>query len=60
MLLSLIIFHFFILKELLMSFEFILRIVAMFILAIGGGYWGFNFSEANPATPWLIAKFWTR
>ena len=33
-----------------MSFEFILRIIGMVILAIGGGYWGFDLSKANPGT----------
>jgi uncharacterized protein YacL len=31
-----------------MSFEFILRIIGMIILAIGGGYWGFGLSKFNP------------
>ena len=40
----------FISKELFMSFEFILRIVGMFVLAIAGGYWGFDISKSNPTT----------
>ncbi len=31
-----------------MSFEFILRIVGMFVLAVAGGYWGFDVSRFNP------------
>jgi uncharacterized protein YacL len=31
-----------------MSFEFILRIVGMFVLAVIGGYWGFDISRFNP------------
>jgi uncharacterized protein YacL len=31
-----------------MSFEFILRIIGMILLAIGGGYWGFGLSKFNP------------
>ena len=31
-----------------MSFEFILRIVGMIVLAIGGGYWGLGLSKFNP------------
>ncbi len=31
-----------------MSFEFILRIIGMFVLGIGGGYWGFEIATANP------------
>jgi uncharacterized protein YacL len=31
-----------------MSFEFILRIIAMFALAVAGGFWGFRISEFNP------------
>ena len=30
-----------------MSFEFILRIIGMFVLAIAGGYWGFDVSRFN-------------
>ncbi|HMV95211.1 MAG TPA: TRAM domain-containing protein [Anaerolineales bacterium] len=37
-----------------MSFEFILRIFAMFALAIGGGMWGFNFTKANPETDPIV------
>ena len=33
-----------------MSFEFILRIIGMFVLAIGGGYWGFDVARSNPTT----------
>jgi len=31
-----------------MSFEFILRIIGMIVLAVGGGYWGFEFSKFTP------------
>ncbi|HRQ25333.1 MAG TPA: PIN domain nuclease, partial [Anaerolineales bacterium] len=31
-----------------MSFEFILRIIGMFAMAIAGGIWGFDFSKYNP------------
>ncbi len=31
-----------------MSFEFILRIIGMVVLAIGGGYWGYELSAFNP------------
>jgi uncharacterized protein YacL len=31
-----------------MSFEFILRIVGMIVMAIAGGYWGFGLSRFNP------------
>jgi uncharacterized protein YacL len=37
-----------IMKELLMSFEFILRIIGMVVLAVVGGFWGFDVSQANP------------
>ncbi|MBK9211199.1 MAG: TRAM domain-containing protein [Anaerolineales bacterium] len=33
-----------------MSFEFVLRIIGMFVLAIAGGYWGFDVSKSNPTT----------
>jgi uncharacterized protein YacL len=35
-------------KELLMSFEFILRIIGMIVMAIVGGYWGFELSKFTP------------
>lgn len=31
-----------------MSFEFILRIISMFVLAVAGGLWGFEISKFNP------------
>ncbi len=31
-----------------MSFEFILRIIGMFVFAVAGGYWGFDISKFNP------------
>ena len=31
-----------------MSFEFILRIIGMFALAVTGGYWGFEIAKLNP------------
>jgi uncharacterized protein YacL len=31
-----------------MSFEFILRIIGMFVLAIGGGYWGYDLYRGTP------------
>jgi uncharacterized protein YacL len=31
-----------------MSFEFILRIIGMIVLAIAGGYWGFGLARFNP------------
>ena len=31
-----------------MSFEFILRIIGMIVLALAGGYWGFDVSEFTP------------
>ncbi|GAB4541964.1 MAG: PIN/TRAM domain-containing protein [Anaerolineales bacterium] len=31
-----------------MSFEFILRVIGMFVLAIAGGYWGFDLSRYAP------------
>jgi len=31
-----------------MSFEFILRIVGMLVLAVAGGYWGFDLGKLNP------------
>ncbi|MBV5331441.1 hypothetical protein JZU69_03385, partial [bacterium] len=37
-------------KEFFMSFEFILRIIGMFVLAIAGGYWGFDIAKLNPQT----------
>ena len=37
-------------KELLMSIEFILRIIGMVVLALAGGIWGFEISKANPTT----------
>ena len=37
-----------------MSFEFFLRIFAMFVLAIGGGFWGVNFTKANPETDPIV------
>ena len=33
-----------------MSFEFILRIIGMLALGLGGGYWGFDFAQSNPTT----------
>ncbi len=33
-----------------MSFEFILRIIGMFVIAIIGGLWGFDLAKANPTT----------
>ncbi len=32
-----------------MSFEFILRIVGMIVLAVAGGYWGFDLSRFSPS-----------
>ncbi len=32
-----------------MSAEFFLRIIFMFILAIAGGFWGYDLSKYNPA-----------
>lgn len=31
-----------------MSFEFILRLVGMFVMGVGGGVWGFQLAFANP------------
>src|SRR5258706_4578652 len=31
-----------------MSFEFILRIIGMIVLAVAGGYWGFDLAKLNP------------
>ncbi|MDP1601840.1 MAG: hypothetical protein Q8M03_01075, partial [Legionella sp.] len=31
-----------------MSFEFILRIIGMIVLAVAGGYWGFDLSRFTP------------
>jgi uncharacterized protein YacL len=31
-----------------MSFEFVLRIIGMFIMAVAGGYWGFALSQIAP------------
>ncbi len=31
-----------------MSFEFVLRIIGMIALGIGGGFWGFDLARANP------------
>jgi hypothetical protein len=31
-----------------MSFEFILRIIGMFVLGIAGGFWGFDVSRFTP------------
>lgn len=31
-----------------MSFEFVLRIIGMIVLGIGGGYWGFQVTPAEP------------
>src|ERR1700741_1401733 len=31
-----------------MSFEFILRIVGMIVLAVGGAFWGFDLGKLNP------------
>jgi uncharacterized protein YacL len=39
----------FIPKELFMSFEFILRIIGMIVLGIGGGYWGIDIAKYNPS-----------
>jgi uncharacterized protein YacL len=33
-----------------MSFEFILRIIGMVVIAIAGGLWGFDIAKANPET----------
>ena len=33
----------------LMSTEFFLRIIFMFILGIAGGIWGYDLAELNPA-----------
>ena len=33
-----------------MSFEFILRIIGMLVLGLGGGYWGFELGVANPGS----------
>ena len=33
-----------------MSFEFILRIIGMFVLGVVGGYWGFDIAKSNPMT----------
>ena len=33
-----------------MSFEFILRIIGMIVLAVSGGFWGFGIAVANPST----------
>jgi len=44
-------FHYFLVKkELFMSFEFILRLIGMVVLAIAGGFWGFDISKSNPGT----------
>ena len=32
-----------------MSFEFILRIIGMIVLAVAGGYWGFDLSRFSPS-----------
>ena len=42
--------YFIIFKELLMSFEFILRIIGMFVLAIAGVYLGFDVAKSYPGT----------
>jgi len=34
-----------------MSFEFTLRIIGMIVLAIAGGYWGFDIARYNPNDP---------
>jgi uncharacterized protein YacL len=39
----------FISKELFMSVEFILRIIGMLVLAIVGGYWGYDIAKAIPS-----------
>ena len=31
-----------------MSFEFVLRIIGMFVMAVAGGYWGFSISQIPP------------
>ncbi len=33
-----------------MSFEFFLRIIGMFVLSVGGAFWGFDFAKSNPGT----------
>ncbi|MGE5250378.1 MAG: PIN/TRAM domain-containing protein [Bacteroidota bacterium] len=39
-----------------MSFEFVLRIIGMFILAIGGGYWGYGLSQITPTEPAVVIR----
>lgn len=34
-----------------MSFEFVLRIIGMFVLGVGGGYWGYELSKITPEDP---------
>jgi uncharacterized protein YacL len=36
------------LKGVIMSFEFVLRIIGMFVLGIGGSYWGYSIFIADP------------
>lgn len=39
-----------------MSFEFILRIIGMVLLAIGGGYWGYDISQIAPVDPAVVVR----
>ena len=34
-----------------MSFEFVLRIIGMIVLAAGGGYWGYELAQLSPSNP---------
>lgn len=43
-------------KEFFMSFEFILRIIGMVLLAIGGGYWGYDISQIAPVDPAVVVR----
>jgi len=37
-----------------MSFEFVLRLVGMVVLAIAGGYWGYDFSHLTSTDPAIV------
>src|SRR5574338_60983 len=43
-------------KESFMSFEFVLRIIGMIVLAIAGGYWGYALSQITPNETAIIIR----
>jgi len=39
-----------------MSFEFVLRIIGMIVLAIAGGYWGYALSQITPNATAIVIR----